>query len=265
MQKKEPLNFPIKPIKVHKLVYRNIKVKKCNLTVYTLSIMKRTKNYLLLILSCTTLVSISCTKNEEVGTYFYEEVNYSKLTGLNEGFTSLYDVRDDEVYPVVALGGKYWMAENLRYEASGAVLNPENPSKEYGYLYDWNAAKMACPASWHLASDADWKALEEVFGMTTADLSMMGGRTLMKLSDLKAPTGWKDGNNGSNTMLFSIFPAGRYQSENFGNIEDYAFFWTSTRNTENESIGRYIFHSSNQVNRTYINHSIGLSCRCVLN
>lgn len=227
--------------------------------------MKRTKHYLFVILSCTTLLSISCTKNDTVGTYFYEEVNYSKLTGLNEESTALYDVRDDNVYPVVEFGGKYWIAENLRYEASGAMLNPDNPSTAYGYLYDWDAAKTACPTGWHLASDADWKALEATFGMTAADLAMMGGRTLMKLSNLKAPTGWAEENNGSNTTLFSIFPAGRYQSETFENIEDYAFFWTSTRNTENESIGRYIFHNSDQINRTYIKHSIGLSCRCVLN
>lgn len=227
--------------------------------------MRPIKNLLLYLLSGVVLCSTSCTKNNDVGTYVYDGVNYSQLTGLDLESTTLYDVRDDKTYAVVALGGKYWMAENLRYEASEAMLNPNNPSQEYGYLYDWNTAKTACPKGWHLASDADWQALEEAFGMASTDLSSFGGRTLLKLSDLKAETGWSNENNGSNSMLFSMLPAGRYQSEHFENLGDYAFFWTSTRNTENEAIARYVFHSSDQVNRSYVNHSIAQSCRCVLN
>lgn len=227
--------------------------------------MKENKKYLLILLSFIILFSMGCTKEEDTSSYFYEGVNYNKRTGLNIESTYFYDVRDNEVYPVVELGGKYWMAENLRYEVSGAMLNPNNPSKKYGYLYDWNTAKTACPSGWHLSSDAEWKALEEAFGMADADLSSLGGRTLIKLSSLKAQAGWKGGNNGSNTTLFSMLPAGRYESGAFKNMEDYAFFWTSTLNTGNESIGRYVFHSSDQVSRTYIDHSIGQSCRCVLN
>jgi uncharacterized protein (TIGR02145 family) len=227
--------------------------------------MKKNRKYLLLILSCTTLFSISCNENDTVGTYFHEGVNYSKLTGLDEESRWLYDVRDNEVYPVVELGGKYWMAENLRYETSEGMLNPNNPSKEYGYLYDWNTAKIACPTAWHLSSDADWKALEEAMGMATADLSVLGSRTLLNLPELKSKTGWRNGDNGLNGSLFSIFPAGRYKSEAFNNIGNYAFFWTSTINTGNESIGRYIFHSFDQINRAYADRSIGKSCRCVLN
>lgn len=227
--------------------------------------MKPIKNHLLFLLSCLVLCSTSCTQSDDVGTYLYDGVNYSKLTGLDLESTTLYDVRDDKIYAVVALGGAYWMAENLRYEASEAILNPNNPSQEYGYLYDWNTAKTACPKGWHLASDADWQALEEAFGMTSTDLSNFGGRTLLKLSDLKAEKGWNNENNGSNTTQFSMLPSGRYQSENFENLGKYAFFWTSTRNTANEAIGRYVFHDSDQVNRTYVNHSIAQSCRCVLN
>jgi uncharacterized protein (TIGR02145 family) len=227
--------------------------------------MRKNRTYLLLILSYITLLSVSCTKSDAVGTYFHEGVNYNKSTGLDETSKCLYDVRDDEVYPVVELGGKYWMAENLRYETSEAMLNPNNPSKEYGYLYDWHTAKTACPTGWHLSSDADWKALEEVMGMATADLSVLGSRRLLKLSNIKTQTGWRNGDNGSNTTSFSIFPAGRYEAGVFNNIGNYAFFWTSTLNTANESIGRYIFHRFDEVNRAYIDQSIGQSCRCVLN
>lgn len=212
-----------------------------------------------------TVLFISCGQNDDISSHFYEGVNYNKLNGLNAESTWLYDVRDNEVYAVVEIGGKFWMAENLRHDVSGAMLNPNNPSKEYGRLYDWTTAKDICPTGWHLSSDADWKGLEEALGMEASDLSTIGGRNLMKLNSIKAQEGWKNNNNGSNTTNFSIFPAGRYESGGFKNIEDYAFFWTSTINTANESIGRYIFHSSDQVNRVYIDNSIGHSCRCVLN
>lgn len=225
--------------------------------------MKR-KIHLLFLLSCAALFSTSCTKNDDVGSYFHEGASYSKSTGLDAESKWLYDARDNELYPVVEFGGKYWMAENLRYEAEGAMLNADNPSKEYGCLYDWSLAKTACPAGWHLSSDTDWKDLEKALGMANTDLSMLGGRTLLNVSDLKAETGWNNGHNGLNTTLFSMLPAGRYTVGVFENIEDYAFFWTSTQDTENESIGRYVFHSSDQVTRTHVDHSIAQSCRCVL-
>jgi uncharacterized protein (TIGR02145 family) len=32
--------------------------------------------------------------------------------------------------------------------------------KTYGVLYNWPAAKAACPPGWHLPTDAEWTALE---------------------------------------------------------------------------------------------------------
>ena len=38
----------------------------------------------------------------------------------------------------------------------------------FGVLYNWTAAKEACPEGWHLPSDAEWKELETFTGMVTA-------------------------------------------------------------------------------------------------
>lgn len=226
--------------------------------------MKNT-NKILLLLILIPLFLVSCQENDTIDAYFYEGVNYNKLNGLNAESTWMYDVRDNEVYPIVELGGKYWMGENLRYDVESTQLNPNNPSKEYGRLYDWNTAKTACPKGWHLSSDSDWKALEEAMGMDPSDLSVLGARTLLKLSGLKSQTGWKNGDNGSNTASFSIFPSGRYESNAFQNLGDHAFFWTSTLNSTTEAISRYLFHRSDQINRAHINKTIHQSCRCVLN
>ncbi len=40
---------------------------------------------------------------------------------------------------------------------------------EYGVLYNWYAAKKACPDGWHLPSDEEWKTLEKHLGMGSSD------------------------------------------------------------------------------------------------
>ena len=50
---------------------------------------------------------------------------------------SIIDIRDGEVYRTIKLGEQVWMVENLRYNIAGSWLNPENPSKAYGRLYNW--------------------------------------------------------------------------------------------------------------------------------
>lgn len=55
------------------------------------------------------------------------------------------DPRDGEVYDVIQLKNMTWFAQNLRYNAAGSSLPPNNSGPEYGRLYDWNTAMTACP------------------------------------------------------------------------------------------------------------------------
>lgn len=180
--------------------------------------------YHLLILGCLTVLWASCNKSDTSGSYTHEGIHYDRITKLNAESTSMYDPRDHKVYAVSRIGTQVWMAENLRYETEGVEENPNNPIPKYGCLYNWSAATVACPEGWHLPSDSDWRHLEQTMGMAEHDLSKIGWRDLLKVTELKSQSGWAINNNGSNVSGFNIFPAGRYVSGSFKNLGDYAFF-----------------------------------------
>ena len=68
------------------------------------------------------------------------------------------DPRDGQVYPTIDVDGKTWLAANFRYKPSvGQTWCFDCGSN--GLLYDWAAAKAACPPGWHLPSKDEWLSL----------------------------------------------------------------------------------------------------------
>ena len=85
------------------------------------------------------------------------------------------------------------MAENLAYKASSgcwAYNNDQNNVAKYGYLYNWETAKVVCPAGWHLPTNDEWTTLE----------NYLGGEAVAG-NKLKSATGW----DGTNESGFSAF------------------------------------------------------------
>lgn len=77
------------------------------------------------------------------------------------------DPRDGQKYPTVVINGKTWMAHNMNFDTrggnvpySGFDINRE----DFGYLYNWQAAKEATPDGWHLPLDSEWEELINFFG-----------------------------------------------------------------------------------------------------
>jgi uncharacterized protein (TIGR02145 family) len=188
------------------------------------------------------------------------------------------DPRDGNVYKTVTIGTQTWMAENLRYLP--AVVGPLRQSQyttyhyvygyggtdveeakatvnyqTYGVLYNWAAAKAACPAGWHLPTDAEWTQLTEYLGESDA-----GG----KLKE-KGTKHWNSPNTGAtNKSNFSALPGGgRFSTFTYNYLGDTGFWWTDSEDGSGLYYYRYIHQNDKAVIRGYVIRDAGFSVRCV--
>jgi uncharacterized protein (TIGR02145 family) len=145
-------------------------------------------------------------------------------------YGALIDDRDGQIYKTVEIGQATWMAQNLNYQAGNSWCHRDSAGNcaKYGRLYDWNTAMNACPAGWHLPSDAEWAALIGFVG---------GGDVAGKM--LKSTSGWnrndgsiKGSGNGTDYYGFSALPGGERDANGFlGNTGDNGQWWASTEGT----------------------------------
>lgn len=194
-------------------------------------------------------------------------------------YGSFTDTRDGVAYKTVKIGDQVWLAENLRYLPF--VVKPDSGSKDlplyyvlayegnnlaeaknsphfatYGALYNWAAAKKACPKGWHLPTDDEWMKLASFVG----GLSVAGDK--LKESG-NAHWGVVD-DLITDEFGFTALPGGCCLANGLYNgLEDFGLWWTgievdSTKATSmliNENgTGLYIGTSSKK-------H--GYSIRCV--
>jgi len=197
-----------------------------------------------------------------------DAVDSNNNSGDGSCFPTLTDSRDGEIYQIVSIGNQCWMAENLRYNAPGSLLNTNNPSFSYGRHYNWailmNGATSSssnpsgvqgiCPSGWHVPSANEWTIL----------VSAIVGNAVGNA--MSSTTGWSNNANGSNSSGFNAFPAGTYYS-NFNEnnqLGDKAHFWSSTEETNIVAYSRYLDNGAtiNQINSHKDFHH---SCRCVKN
>ena len=172
---------------------------------------------------------------------------------------------DGNVYKTIKIGDQEWMAENLRvtHYNTGTTAQDQIPlvldevdwenlgilgtgiycyyDKDpaslvtYGALYNWyvvNTGKLA-PAGWHVATDADWKKLQDylIANGYNYDGSTAGNKIAKSLA---AKSGWEDdldpGNVGNdqasnNKAGLNILPAGyRAQSGTFIGLGGIGYF-----------------------------------------
>ena len=187
--------------------------------------------------------------------------NFERLTSSTGTFT---DIRNNKTYKTITLKDSQmttWMAENLNYDIPGVTTdvcygnNAANCTK-YGRLYDWNTAKEACPAGWHLSSDAEWAALVYYadYASTTAG------------KKLKSTSGWNDNGNGTDEFGFSALPGGRgYSAGGFGDGAGggRGYWWSATESNASNAWYRSIDYSSESVDRGSLYKTSLFSVRCV--
>ncbi|MFA5712966.1 MAG: fibrobacter succinogenes major paralogous domain-containing protein [Bacteroidales bacterium] len=206
------------------------------------------------------------------------------------------DPRDNTEYKTVKIGGKIWMAENLRYlptvvgPTTGSTTEPyfyvygydgnsveEAKATEnwitYGTLYNWSAAmngdpssnespsgvRGICPEGWHLPSDAEWDQLSIFLGGS----AVAGG----KLKE-NGTTYWNSPNSGAtNETGFSALPGGYRTGANiFNTIRNNGHWWSSSENSAtNKAWYRGMYYSNTELRRNEYIKEVGWSVRCIKN
>jgi uncharacterized protein (TIGR02145 family) len=197
------------------------------------------------------------------------------------------DSRDGHVYKMVKIGNQIWMAENLAYLP--AVSPPTSGSNTapyyyvygysgtditaakatanystYGVLYNWSAAKVACPSGWHLPSDAEWKQLEMNLGLTQEQAELSSWRGTDQGTQMKSSSGWYNNGNGTNTSGFAAPPGGdRYSDGHIDYISYYGLWWSATEYSASNAWNRGLYFNKNNVLRDNPAKDHGFSVRCV--
>jgi uncharacterized protein (TIGR02145 family) len=206
---------------------------------------------------------VSCNASED-SSYFImvcedeEKARWPKaMCGPNayDPETHTCDTRDGKVYRYTKIGNQYWLAENVNYNtndaSSSCYLNYSSYCEKYGRLYDWNAAKTACPVGWSLPNNAKWTALLTNSSETTK---------------FKATSGWNNNGNGTDEFGFSALPGGYYDASILNtpfDKERYQGYWWSDSLITNDS-ARYVSIISIINQGTFFKNNL-LSVRCVKN
>lgn len=209
----------------------------------------------------------------------YGEIRPFATKGEGDG-TFEYEGR---TYAYKKIGSLTWMKENLAYLPSvnaptsgsqtipryyvfgytGTSTDAAKASanyKTYGVLYNWAAARTACPRGWHLPSEAEWNTL--IFYI--APDGPAGG----KLKET-GTSHWNSPNTGATDVAgFSALPAGYRNggAGSFNGIGNMAGFWTSaTANIDSLDVYRCeLDYYSDYFLSGYEAVNFGFSVRCIM-
>lgn len=196
---------------------------------------------------------------------------------------------DGNNYPIVQIGEQWWMAENLAYLPNVSPPSAESNTEPfyyvydyqgksdstakatvnystYGVLYNWPAATSACPPSWHLPTDAEWKQLEMTIGMSQSEIDDIRWRGTNEGTKLKATNGWNNNGNGTDEFGFSGLPGGiRSEDGDFLDIGNFGPWWSITESSTSLAWSRCLSSDDMGVWSFYPNKENGFSVRCVRN
>ncbi|MBO4874975.1 MAG: T9SS type A sorting domain-containing protein [Bacteroidales bacterium] len=251
------------------------------------------------------------------GETFTESGSYQQILTAANGCDSIvllwlhlgsgvYDERDGNSYCSIMLGEQEWFSENLRYlpnvnyladasvvdaryyvyDYDGTDVNEarNNPNySEFGVLYNWEAAQSACPAGWHLPSDAEWSQLEvylenngynfddyidtdndrETHNVIAKSLASTCGWVD---SEIENTPGWLQPKN--NTSSFNGKPAGmKIATSHFQEKGNRTWWWTSDTEygDSNSAWDRRLRYDLEELSKTHNHKSVGVSVRCLRN
>ncbi len=214
-------------------------------------------------------------------------------------------------YPIVRIGSQFWMAENMAwipkvsslsqgseteanyyvYGYSGNNLTEAKASANfsvYGALYNWPAAKKACPAGWRLPSDNDWKVLERFLGLSPEESGYTGQRCTgtvgTKLKEAGTRHWIQTTIDRCNITGFTALPGGFFSMAiddldwgmvpggsdpqnqgSYSNISTCSHFWSATQSDSRSAWTRMIGCTLGGIDRHADNKSQAFSVRYIMN
>ena len=137
---------------------------------------------------------------------------------------SFTDPRDGKVYKTIKIGDQWMMAENFAFKPGRgdywAYGNDSANLAKYGYLYDWETAKMIAPRGWHLPSKKEWKIFRKSLGA-----GMDVWWTMNKVYQQMV----LGGNSGFDALFGGVYII---SERKFKGIGDEAYFWSSTETSD---------------------------------
>lgn len=217
-------------------------------------------------------------------------VSYGNIQSFSTlGYGTLTDI-DNNVYSTITIGSQVWMVQNLKttkYKNGTPIQNITNSwlsvtsgaycwynndityKNIYGALYNFYAVNTGnlAPTGWHVPSDSEWSVLINYLGGV--------GNAEAKLREVGV-SHWSTPNSGAtNESGFTALPGGTrssgYPVNEFVNISNYGFWWSSTSNGANGeakyrglSYDGAIFGENGSIT-TPMSITNGLSVRCVKN
>lgn len=205
----------------------------------------------------------------------------SSITGISMNPGDEVVEIDGRSYYVGKSGGLNWMRSNLatvRRDASGnevfgrSYMDCKAVQYLFGAYYTWEEAQTACPAGWHLPSDAEWVALLKEQGapedLQPLQPSPNGAGKLMAKAYFNGNVMWDYYRDVIiQDLMLSAIPAGyatvSESGYSFRGYDSYAVFWTSD---EHDGMGvyRYIFEQCDDVFvATADKKAFAASVRCV--
>lgn len=233
--------------------------------------MKNFNLKLLLLLLISTLITLGC--------QIKDNITDNSIVWTDDKNGTFTDPRDNQTYKVIKIGNQILFAENLKYQIPEKEItditewknnndydgwsfyrNNLDIGKSYGILYQWEAAKLACPNGWHLMTDNEWSELINNLG----DEYTAGN----KLKEIGTEHWYGTNVEVTNESGFTALGGGYRDSDgDFINLSIAGHFWTSTTYTmynENyEAYRRSLAYTDQAILRIQTGKRHGLSARCV--
>jgi uncharacterized protein (TIGR02145 family) len=172
------------------------------------------------------------------GSHSWDEFKCSTC-GEERSYFHFTDDRDGQKYKCIKIGNQIWMTKNLRYKTRRGCWPYDNDKKnikKYGYLYDWQTAKKACPLGWHLPDIEEWKNLEIFLGLPEDEANLFGGDRDSdlgigyKLKEIGTKHWEYPNENATNESGFGARGGGtRWGNGSFSEITEEGNFWLATK------------------------------------